>query len=136
MTVSLDANAPSAPKDLDGKGKTPHVNVPWYTTELETMWRHPDMTAAELHNLIPRHTPAAIRNKRAIAGRYNRHAIPMCQRCGQHTVAVKDPWAKARWLCAECALEEKEWYDLNEERLRRENDARRKRKQARKNLMP
>lgn len=123
---------PRNPKRLKGSRDPHRRGTPWYSTELDTMWAHPDMTAEELHELIPRHSPKAIRNMRSRAGRYNLRAVPMCQRCGEHPVAVEDPWAKARWLCAACALEEKDWQDRYGEQIKKANNARRQRKKKRK----
>lgn len=92
------------------------------------MWRHPDMSADELSELIPRHSPKAIRSARHRVGRYRANGFtPLCQKCGEHPVAESDPWARRRGLCASCALDEKEWEQRHAEELRRRNDARRQR---------
>lgn len=117
-------------KSTPGVRKGPYVGWEW--SELETMWRHPEMTADELHELIPRHSPKAIRRCRDRNGRYRASGVtPLCQRCGLHPVNVADRDAKRWGLCRECAQAEKEWRDRNAARLRRENDARRQRRHKR-----
>lgn len=123
------ANAPST-KPSPGVRKGPWV--PWTAEERDTVWRHPDMTAAELHELVPRHSPKAIARMRDREGRWRpRGVTPLCQRCGQHPVNTADPEARRWGLCRECAQAEKDWRDRNDERLRRENDARRQRRHKR-----
>lgn len=117
-------------KSPPGVRKGPYVGWEW--SELETMWRHPDMTADELRELIPRHSAKAIRRARERYGRYRTDGVtPLCQRCGEHPVNVRDPEARRWGLCQGCAQAEKEWRDRNGERLRRENDARRQRRHKR-----
>lgn len=92
------------------------------------MWRNPELTAAELHELIPRHTPKAIRNMRGRVGRYRREGVvPLCQRCGEHPVNERDPVARRWGLCRECAEAEKDWRERNGRRLERAATARRQR---------
>ena len=84
-------------------------NVPWTWSENEEVWRHPDWTARELAEVIPRHTVRAIAEQRRRIGRYRPDAVPLCQKCGEHPV-----WAEAadarRWgLCRACALDERAW---------------------------
>lgn len=99
------------------------ARVPWTWSENEAIWRHPDMTAEELHELIPRHTVDAIRVHRRRIGRYRRDAVPLCQKCGLHPV-----WQEAsdacRWgLCKACALEERAWRQRHGEELDRRANA-------------
>ena len=137
---------PDGSRAHSGMGQMPHrapsINSPqttsrvgrraWSWAELETMWRHPDMTAEELSEIIPGRSPKAIRRCRERRGRYRQAGVvPLCQRCGEHPVFVEDPQARRWGLCRECAQEEKEWRDRNDDRLRLRNDARRQRKRHR-----
>lgn len=93
------------------------------------MWRHPDMTAAELAEILPGRTAEAVRSKRAEVGRWRTAGVvPMCQRCGLHPVHVQDRDARRWGLCQACAIDEKEWRDRHAAELRRRNDARRQRR--------
>lgn len=111
------ANAPHAPKG---------GWVPWRYSELTTVWRHPDMTSRELAEMLPGRTEKAVRRVRERYGRWRLEGVtPLCQRCGEHPVAVSDPRARRWGLCMGCALREKEWLDAHEAEVRRRNDARR-----------
>lgn len=88
----------------------------WKWSEIETLWQHPDWTSAELHELIPAHTPKAIRNQRARMGRWHRSAAPLCCRCEDRPVWLESPKAKRYGLCKSCYLDE--------ERMRLEDEAR------------
>lgn len=118
------ANAPRAPRNRERK--------PWAWRELETVWRHPDMTAEELAEMLPGRTPKAVSRIRDRYGRWRTEGVvPLCQRCGEHPVFVEDPEARRWGLCRECAQAEKDWRDRNGDRLARENAARRQRKHKR-----
>ena len=118
------ANAPRAPRSRERK--------PWAWRELETVWRHPDMTADELAEMLPGRTPKAVSRIRDRYGRWRAEGVvPLCQRCGEHPVFVEDPEARRWGLCRECAQAEKDWRDRNGDRLARENAARRQRKHKR-----
>ena len=113
--------------------RVPRSPRPWQWHELQTVWRHPDMTAEELSELLPGRTPQAIRHVRMRQGRWRTEGVvPLCQRCGEHPVFVEDQQARRWGLCRECAQAEKEWRDRNDERLARENAARRQRRHKRK----
>ena len=88
----------------------------WTWRELETMWAHPDWTAGELHELLPRHTARAIRDQRHRMGRYHRSQVPLCCRCEERPVWAESPIAKRYGLCKGCYLDE--------ERMRLEEEAR------------
>lgn len=119
------ANAPRAPKS---GGCRP----PWSWSELQTVWRHPDMTADEVAEMLPGRTPKAVSRIRDRYGRWRTEGVvPLCQRCGEHPVFVEDPEARRWGLCRECAQAEKDWRDRNGDRLARENAARRQRKHKR-----
>lgn len=124
MTAGVDgANAPRAPRT--------HARTAWSWGELQEVWRHPDMTAEELSEVLDR-TPKAIRRVRERYGRWRTEGVvPLCQRCGEHPVHVSDPQARRWGLCRECAQAEKDWRDRNAKRLDRENAARRQRKHKR-----
>lgn len=118
------ANAPRAPRSRE--------RPPWSWRELETVWRHPDMTAEELAEMLPGRTPKAVSRIRDRYGRWRADGVvPLCQRCGEHPVFVEDPEARRWGLCRECAQAEKDWRDRNGARLSRENAARRQRKHKR-----
>lgn len=104
----------------------------WYSTELDALWKHPDWTAQELHEIIPRHSPTAIRSMRNRVGRYNPYAIPLCQKCGEHPVAIGDSYAKRRGLCSQCAADEHEWEESNADTLRKQQQRVRQRRCLRK----
>lgn len=105
----------------------------WTWSEAQEVWRHPDMTARELHELVPRHSVRGITEFRKRQGRWRTEGVvPLCQRCGEHPVHVSDPQARRWGLCRECAQAEKDWRDRNAERLERENAARRQRRHKRK----
>ncbi len=81
----------------------------WTSHEDDLIWSHPDWTARELADVLPRHTVPAIRMHRSRIGRYRPTATPLCQRCGEHPVwtAARDG---SRWgLCRQCTLDEREW---------------------------
>lgn len=118
------ANAPRAPRSRE--------RPPWAWRELETVWRHPDMTAEEVAEMLPGRTPKAVSRIRDRYGRWRTEGVvPLCQRCGEHPVFVEDPEARRWGLCRECAQAEKDWRDRNGDRLARENAARRQRKHKR-----
>lgn len=118
------ANAPRAPRSRE--------RPPWSWRELETVWRHPDMTADEVAEMLPGRTPKAVSRIRDRYGRWRTEGVvPLCQRCGEHPVFVEDPEARRWGLCRECAQAEKDWRDRNGDRLARENAARRQRKHKR-----
>ena len=71
----------------------------WKWSEIETMWRHPDMTCHELHEMMPRHTPGAISQQRKRMGRYNRAMVPLCCMCESRPVWEESPRAKRYGLC-------------------------------------
>lgn len=125
--ASHGANAPRAPKS-----EKPRERPPWTWRELETVWRHPDMTADEVAEMLPGRTPKAVSRIRDRYGRWRTEGVvPLCQRCGEHPVFVEDPEARRWGLCRECAQAEKDWRDRNGDRLARENAARRQRKHKR-----
>lgn len=74
------------------------------------------MTASELHELVPRHTPCAIAQQRKRMGRYNRMAAPLCCVCEARPVWLESPWAKRYGLCKACYIDE--------QRMRMEDEAR------------
>lgn len=118
------ANSPRAPRIRE--------RPPWTWRELETVWRHPDMTADEVAEMLPGRTPKAVSRIRDRYGRWRTEGVvPLCQRCGEHPVFVEDPEARRWGLCRECAQAEKDWRDRNGARLSRENAARRQRKHKR-----
>ena len=78
----------------------------WTWREIEVMWQHPDMTARELHELIPRHTPQAIEKQRYRMGRWHRDAAPLCCRCEDRPVWMESAKAKRYGLCKGCFLDE------------------------------
>lgn len=118
------ANAPRAPRSRE--------RPPWTWRELETVWRHPDMTADEVAEMLPGRTPKAVSRIQDRYGRWRTEGVvPLCQRCGEHPVFVEDPEARRWGLCRECAQAEKDWRDRNGDRLARENAARRQRKHKR-----
>lgn len=88
----------------------------WTWGELEVMWSHPDWTAGELSELLPRHTERAIRDQRRRWGRWNRAMAPLCCRCEERPVWMESPRAKRYGLCKGCYLDE--------ERMRLEEEAR------------
>ena len=81
----------------------------WTTDEVGAIRKHPDWTAAELHEIIPRHSVEAIRSQRKRMGRYSPDAVPLCQRCGEHPVWTDAADARRWGLCKACALEEREY---------------------------
>jgi hypothetical protein len=87
----------------------------WTWKEIEQMWQHPDLTARELHEIIPRHTPHAIRDQRRRMGRWHRRSAPLCCRCEERPVWMESPIAKRYGLCKGCYLDE--------ERMRLQEDA-------------
>lgn len=88
----------------------------WTWREIEVMWQHPDWTSGELHELIPRHTPKAIRQQRSRMGRWHANAAPLCCKCEQRVVWLESAKAKRYGLCKGCFLDE--------ERMRLEDEAR------------
>ena len=112
----LGANAPSAPSSRKGY-------VSWTWAEIDAIRKHPDMTAEELHEIIPRHSVKAIRNQRDRVGRYSPDAVPLCQRCGEHPVWEGAADARRWGLCKACALEEREWRSRHGGELSRKDNA-------------
>ena len=97
--------------------------MPWTFSEDSTIWQHPDWTAEELHEEIPRHSVRAIAVRRSRIGRWRPDAVPLCQKCGEHPV-----WAEAadarRWgLCRQCALDERDWRVRHGSELSRRDNA-------------
>ena len=88
----------------------------WRWSEIEELWRHPELTAEELHELLPSHTPAAIAQQRKRVGRWNRAAVPLCCMCEQRPVWAESARAKRYGLCKSCFVDE--------ERRRLEDEAR------------
>ena len=79
----------------------------WQWSEICAMWEHPDLTAAELHELyIPRHTVASIHWARSKWGRYNASRVPTCSKCGERPVWVESAKARRYGLCKGCYLDE------------------------------
>lgn len=87
----------------------------WTWRELEIMWSHPEWTAGELAELLPRHTAHAIRDQRRRYGRWPRKTVPLCCKCEERPVWMESPRAKRYGLCKGCFLDE--------ERMRLEEDA-------------
>ena len=113
----------------DGPNGSCGPKRPWAYRECETVWRHPDMTASELSEMLPGRTPEAVKGFRKRWGRYRLTGVtPLCQKCGAHPVNVRDPEARRWGLCMECAIVEREYRDMHADELRRRNDARRQRK--------
>lgn len=122
MADELGPNGPKGPNSQKLSGGKRWASWTW--EELETLWRHPDMTARELAALLPRHTERAVKNKRQEAGRWRSAGVtPICQRCGQHPV-----WREAgdgrRWgLCKECTIAERRYRMDHGPRLDRADNA-------------
>ena len=87
----------------------------WTWREIEVMWQHPDMTAGELHELLPVHSALAIRSQRHRMGRWHRKAAPLCCMCEERPVWMESAKAKRYGLCKGCFLDE--------ERMRLEEQA-------------
>lgn len=68
------------------------------------MWAHPDWTARELAELLPRHSVAAIKEQRTRRGRYG--GTPICCMCDERPVWLESPKAKRYGLCKGCFLDE------------------------------
>lgn len=92
------------------------------------MWRHPDMTAGELSEMLPGRSAKAVRRIRERYGRWRTEGVvPLCQRCGVHPVSVHDREAARLGLCAGCMQDEREWREeqaarnaaLRQRRMRR-----------------
>ena len=79
------------------------------------MWQHPDWTARELTELLPRHSAKAITIARQRHGRYLRSVIPLCCKCSERPVWAESQAAKRYGLCKGCYLDE--------ERMRLEEEA-------------
>jgi hypothetical protein len=115
--------AADEPKGAGGAG-IPHSYRAWTWGEAQEVWRHPDMTARELHELVPRHSVRGITEFRKRQGRWRTEGvIPLCQRCGQRPVAMTDPQAKRWGLCMACAMDEREWRERNAEGIRKRGHA-------------
>jgi hypothetical protein len=104
----LGPNGPYGPKN----------RKPWTYAELAEVWRHPDMTAAELAELLPGRTAKAVVRIRARYGRYRDSGVkPICQKCGLHPVWVAAADGKRWGLCRECTLGERAYLARNGKRL-------------------
>lgn len=74
------------------------------------MWRHPEMTAAELSELLPGRTPKAVSRIRERYGRYRRDGVvPLCQKCGEHPVWSESADGRRWGLCKACTLDERDY---------------------------
>lgn len=82
--------------------------VPWYKGEEFVMWDHPDWTARELHELIPRHSVAGIKAHRTKIGRYNPSRVGVCVVCGERPIFAESAEAFRYGLCKACYLKERE----------------------------
>lgn len=78
------------------------------------MWEHPEMTAAELGELLGR-TPGAVNSQRKRHGRYGAPHAPVCCLCDSRPVWMESAKAKRYGLCKGCYLDE--------ERMRVEDEA-------------
>lgn len=78
----------------------------WTWKELDTMWRHPEWTAEELHEIIPRHSARGIRQQRMRSGRFRPSAVPLCCRCEERPVWMESQKARRYELCKGCFIEE------------------------------
>lgn len=114
------ANAPSAPSFSAASRKG---YVQWTGSEILAIRQHPDMTASELHEIIPRHSVKAIRHQRDRLGRYTPDVTPLCQRCGEHPVWDEAADARRWGLCKACALEERAWRERHRGDLDRKDNA-------------
>ncbi len=72
------------------------------------MWDHPDWTARELHELIPRHSVAGIKAHRTKIGRYNPSRVGVCVVCGERPIFAESAEAFRYGLCKACYLRERE----------------------------
>lgn len=81
----------------------------WTSHEDDLIWSHPDWTARELAEILPRHTLRAILVHRSRIGRYRPDATPLCQRCGDHPVWTGSRDGQRWGLCRQCTLDEREW---------------------------
>jgi len=95
----------------------------WTTDEVAAIRQHPDWTAAEIHEIVPRHSVEAIRSQRKRMGRWSPDAVPLCQRCGEHPVWTEAADARRWGLCKACALEEREWRAKHGGELSRKDNA-------------
>ena len=100
-------------REKSANGAARRRNPPWKWIEVEAVWAHPEMTAAELHELVPGHTVEAIRRQRSRMGRFG--SPRTCCRCDGRPVWEESPKAKRYGLCKGC------W--LDEERMRLEEEA-------------
>lgn len=82
--------------------------VPWLKGEEFVIWDHPDWTARELHELIPRHTVKAIKDHRTKIGRYNPSRVGVCVVCGERPIFAESAEAFRYGLCKACYLRERE----------------------------
>ena len=78
---------------------------PWKWNEVEAIWSHPEMTAAELHELIPGHTVEAIRKQRTRIGRFGAPSRTCCA-CDERPVWAESAKARRYGLCKGCFLDE------------------------------
>lgn len=83
--------------------------MPWTSHEDDLIWSHPDWTARELGDVLPRHSVSAILSHRSRIGRWRPDAVPLCQRCGEHPVWVESADGERWGLCRRCTLDEREW---------------------------
>lgn len=112
-----------APFGASGASFSRRSYVPWTWAESNAVRTHPEMTAKELHEIVPGHTVEAIRSFRKRSGRYAPDAVPLCQRCGEHPV-WEDAADARRWgLCKECALEERSYRSKHGSDLARKDNA-------------
>lgn len=79
------------------------------------MWQHPDMTCDELHEILPAHSPLAIRQQRHRMGRWHKAVAPLCCKCEERPVWMESAKARRYGLCKGCFLDE--------ERMRLEEQA-------------
>ena len=70
------------------------------------MWQHPDWTAAELTELLPRHSASAIQTQRVRMGRYG--GTRLCGKCDERPVWLESKKAKRYGLCKGCFLDEEQ----------------------------
>lgn len=81
---------------------------PWTDGERAVLRAHPEMSAVELHALLPRRSPKAIRRMREREGRWSAAAAPTCRLCDRRPVWEESPRARRMGLCKGCYLDEME----------------------------
>ena len=79
---------------------------PWTDEERAVLRAHPEMSAVELHALLPRRSPKAIRRMREREGRWSAAAAPTCRLCDRRPVWEESPRARRMGLCKGCYLAE------------------------------